>query len=178
MTVWPETLSASSSQLFSCRPTFPSENKTVCWCKDIQQNDTKHNGSRHKKKSFCFFMCHFAIDIESLRNWLLKVCYVTPTRAHLPRLLFLLRPLTVLIKQTRQAVCTIKQSILLRCLCILWNGFLVKWVPGRGLERRESGKTVLHLQIISILISYIITIIINFLNYYLKKKENHPSKNW
>ncbi len=31
---------------------------------------------------------------------------------------FLLRPLTVLMKQTRQAVCAIKQSILLRCLCV------------------------------------------------------------
>ncbi len=37
---------------------------------------------------------------------------------HLPRhfLLFLLQPLTVLMKQTKQAVCAIKQSILLRCL--------------------------------------------------------------
>ncbi len=31
---------------------------------------------------------------------------------------FLLRPLTVLMKQTRQAVRTIRQSILLRCLCL------------------------------------------------------------
>jgi hypothetical protein len=29
---------------------------------------------------------------------------------------FLLQPLTVLIEQTRQVVCTVKQSILLRCL--------------------------------------------------------------
>jgi hypothetical protein len=34
--------------------------------------------------------------------------------------------------------------------------FLVKRVPGRGLEQRESDKTVLYLQIIIILISYII----------------------
>jgi len=56
------------------------------------------------------------IDIESLQNRLLKVCYVLATSASLPRLLFLLRPLAVLMKQTRQAVCTVKQSILLRCL--------------------------------------------------------------
>jgi hypothetical protein len=31
---------------------------------------------------------------------------------------FLLRPLKVLMKQTRQAVCTIKQSIILRCLWV------------------------------------------------------------
>jgi hypothetical protein len=35
--------------------------------------------------------------------------------------------------------------------------FLVKQIPGHGLEQRESGKTVLYpLIIISILISYII----------------------
>jgi hypothetical protein len=34
--------------------------------------------------------------------------------------------------------------------------FLVKLVPGRGREQRESEKTVLYLQIIIILISYII----------------------
>jgi hypothetical protein len=58
------------------------------------------------------------IDIGSLQNRLLKVCYVPATSASLPRLLFLLRPLTVLMKQTRQVVCDIKQSILLRCLCL------------------------------------------------------------
>ncbi len=47
---------------------------------------------------------------------LLKVCYVPVTCASLPRLLFLLQPLTVLMKQTRRAVCAIKQYILLRCL--------------------------------------------------------------
>ncbi len=31
---------------------------------------------------------------------------------------FLLRPFTVLMMQTRQAVCTVKQSIISRCLCI------------------------------------------------------------
>ncbi len=58
----------------------------------------------------------FTIDIESLQNRLLKVCYVPPTSASLPRLLFLLHPLTVLMKQTRQAVFAIKQYLLLRCL--------------------------------------------------------------
>ncbi len=60
------------------------------------------------------------IDIKSLQNRLLKVCYVPATSACLPRVSFLfsflfllLRPLTVLMKQTRQAVCTIKQSIFL-----------------------------------------------------------------
>ncbi len=56
------------------------------------------------------------IDIESLQNRLLKVCYVPATSASLPRLSFLfyfifllLRPLTVLMKQTRW----LKQSIFL-----------------------------------------------------------------
>ncbi len=47
---------------------------------------------------------------------LLKVCYVPATSAGLSRLLFMRWPLTVLMKQTRQAVNTFKQSILLRCL--------------------------------------------------------------
>jgi len=54
----------------------------------------------------------WVIDIESLQNRLLKVCYVPATSAGLPRL-FLLGPL---MKQTRQAVRAIKQSVLLRCL--------------------------------------------------------------
>ena len=59
------------------------------------------------------------IDIESLQNRLLKVCYVPANSAGLNRLLFfLLRPFTVLMKQTRQAVLAINQSILLRCLWI------------------------------------------------------------
>ncbi len=58
------------------------------------------------------------IDIESLQNRLHKVCYVPVTSAGLNGLLFfsfLLRPLTVLMKQTRQVVGAVKQSILLRC---------------------------------------------------------------
>jgi hypothetical protein len=58
-----------------------------------------------------------SIDIKSLQNRLLKVCYVSATSADLNRLLFFsLRPLTVLIKQKRQAVHAKKQSIVLRCL--------------------------------------------------------------
>jgi hypothetical protein len=56
------------------------------------------------------------IDIESLQNRLLKFCYVPTTSTGLNRLLFLMRLLTVLMKQTRQALCAVKQSILLRCL--------------------------------------------------------------
>jgi hypothetical protein len=47
------------------------------------------------------------IDIKR-KNRLLKVCYVPATSARLQRLLFLLQPLTVLMKQTRQAVHAIK----------------------------------------------------------------------
>jgi hypothetical protein len=64
----------------------------------------------------------FPIDIECLQNRLFKICCVPVTSASPPRVsfffsfLFLLQwPFTVLIKQTRQAVCEIKQSIL-RCL--------------------------------------------------------------
>jgi len=52
------------------------------------------------------------------KNRLLKVCYVPATSARLPRVLFsfLMWPLTVLMKQTRQVRHAIEQSILLRCL--------------------------------------------------------------
>jgi hypothetical protein len=58
------------------------------------------------------------IDIESLQNRLLRVGYVPTTSTGLNRLFsfLLLRPLTVLMKETRQAIRAIKQSILLRCL--------------------------------------------------------------
>jgi hypothetical protein len=56
------------------------------------------------------------IDIKSPQSRLLKVCYVPTTSAGLNRVLFLLQPLTVLMKQTRQVVCAIKQPILLRRL--------------------------------------------------------------
>jgi hypothetical protein len=61
-----------------------------------------------------------AIDIESLQNRLLKVCYVPATSAGLPRVSFffsflflLLQHLTVLMKQSRQAVNAVKQSTFL-----------------------------------------------------------------
>jgi hypothetical protein len=56
--------------------------------------------------------------ISKVQNRLLMVCYVPATNAGLSRLLFLFLqwPFIVLMKQTRQAVHTFKQSILLRCL--------------------------------------------------------------
>jgi hypothetical protein len=73
-----------------------------------------------KVNKYCFLNVLWqqveTIDIKSLQNRSLKVCYVPATSASLPKLLFLLRPLAVLMKQTRQAVRAIKQSILLRCL--------------------------------------------------------------
>jgi hypothetical protein len=59
--------------------------------------------------------------MKSLQNRLPKVCYVPATIAGLLRLLFLfLRwPLTVLMRQTRQAVRAFMQPILLRCLCYM-----------------------------------------------------------
>jgi hypothetical protein len=54
-----------------------------------------------------------------VHNRLLKVCYVPTTSASLSRLLFLFFlqwPLTVLMKQTRQAVHAFKQPSLLICL--------------------------------------------------------------
>jgi hypothetical protein len=60
------------------------------------------------------------MDMESLQNRLLKVCYVPATSVSLPRVSFffsflflLLQPLRVLINQTRQAVSAIKQFIFL-----------------------------------------------------------------
>ncbi len=60
-----------------------------------------------------------SIDIER-KNGLLKVCYVPASSATFLAFspFFLMWPLTVLIKQTRQTVRAIKQSILLRCI---WN---------------------------------------------------------
>jgi hypothetical protein len=71
---------------------------------------------------FCFGT---TIDIESLQNRLLKVCYVPTTSTKFSRLLFYGGggwgggwPLTVPMKQTRQAVRAFKQSILLRFLWV------------------------------------------------------------
>ncbi len=57
------------------------------------------------------------IDIER-KFRLLKVCYMHTTSTTF-QVVFLLRPLTVLIRQTRMAVCVINPSIYLRCL---WFG--------------------------------------------------------
>ncbi len=60
--------------------------------------------------------CEINIDIERHKNRLLKFCYVPATSTAHNRLLFfsfLLQPFTVLMKQTRQSVCTVKQSIFL-----------------------------------------------------------------
>jgi hypothetical protein len=85
------------------------------------------------------------IDIESLQNGLLEVCYVPTTSADLPRVSFffsflflLLQALAVLMKQTRQAVRTVKQSIFLdvygwrpiyiRCLWLIpFNSFFLSF---------------------------------------------------
>jgi hypothetical protein len=65
--------------------------------------------------------CMYPSQKSSLHNRLLNVCYVPATSTCLNRLLFffLLQPLTVLMKQTRQAVRAVKQSILLRCLWLV-----------------------------------------------------------
>jgi hypothetical protein len=56
------------------------------------------------------------------------VCYVPAISTGLSSLLFLRCPLTVLMKQTRQAVCTFKQSILLRCLwCRILISLFLMW---------------------------------------------------
>jgi hypothetical protein len=63
------------------------------------------------------------MDIDFKRKYrLLKVYYVPATRSKFLAyfLSFLLWPLTLLMRQTKQAVCTINQSIFLRCLCV-WN---------------------------------------------------------
>ncbi len=53
------------------------------------------------------------IDINRCKNRLFKFCYVPATSAAHNRLLLLLRPFTVLMKQTKQAVRAVKQSIFL-----------------------------------------------------------------
>ncbi len=55
--------------------------------------------------------------------------------------------------------------------------FLVKRVPGWGLEQRESEKTVLYPQIIIILISYIIIKLLINENYPSRKREWNSFEN-
>jgi len=73
---------------------------------------------KSSNKLNCSVHLHWSVivvDIKSLQNRLLKVCCVPSTSTSLQRL-FLLQPLAVLMKQTRQSVHAINQSILLRCL--------------------------------------------------------------
>ncbi len=65
--------------------------------------------------------CGLFIDIKCLQNRLLNS--VPSFKSFI-----LLQQLTVLIKQTRQAVCTVKQSILFRCLwgCYSYSCILFK----------------------------------------------------
>jgi hypothetical protein len=76
----------------------------------------------------------------------LSFVYVPATSAAHNRPLFLLQPFTVLMKKTR----AVKQSIFLDVYAFvifsITKGlvFLVKQVPGRGPEQRESDKTVLY----------------------------------
>jgi hypothetical protein len=98
----------------------------------------------------------YNIDIKSLQNRLLKVCCVLKTSTCLPRLLFifLLWPITVLIKQTRQAILVIKQSIFLRCL---WSskmphsGRLPALTQTTRVEKLAKGK---HSSLLRTLVNY------------------------
>ncbi len=88
----------------------------------------------------------WTIDIESLQNRLLKVCYVPATSAGLLRVSFffsflflLLRPLTLLMKQTRQAVRAIKQSIFLDVYG------MDKFQLGRGFESVSGCVHAMHM---------------------------------
>ncbi len=102
----------------------------------------------------------YPIDIKSLQNRLLKVCYVPATSARLPRVRFfffflflLLQPLTVLIKQTRQAVHAVKQSVFLY-VYDLPRGFSTTFCPSVCISfafsawvllEPETNSTFLHL---------------------------------
>jgi hypothetical protein len=72
-----------------------------------------------------YFLSLFTIDIQSLQNILLNVCYVAATSTGLGRLLFFfaaaINTLTVLMKLTRQVVCAVKQSIFLDVYAFLLN---------------------------------------------------------
>jgi hypothetical protein len=84
-------------------------------------------------------MAH-TIDIKSLQNRLLKVCYVPATSASLSRLLFLRWPFTVQMKQTRQAVPAFKQSILLRCLWHIPTALIVSLVMLLAAAKNAFGR--------------------------------------
>jgi hypothetical protein len=69
------------------------------------------------------------------KSRLFKVCCVSATRATFLAFLsfFLLGPLTKLMKQTKQAVCAIKQFILLRC----------QWTPLKEPIRQQQLSSIL-----------------------------------
>jgi hypothetical protein len=85
---------------------------------------------------------------------LLKFCYVPATNATSSKAfsLCLLRSLTVLMKQTRQAVCTIKQSILLRCLWLYMT-----WLF--GYKHRHLRKIDLLMAHTACLVGFVSTVI-------------------
>ncbi len=70
--------------------------------------------------------CFVTIDIERKQNRLLKVCYVPATSVASSEAFSLMHSITVLMRQTRQAVCAINQSTFLRCLCLLLRA-TYKW---------------------------------------------------
>ncbi len=121
----------------------------------------------------------FAItpQISKDKNRLLKVCCVPATSASLPRL-FLLRPLTVLMKQTRQAVRAIKQSILLGCLwlpCGLTyldhlGRYYTNWNKPNCVHRHQSNIVCLTAQ------STCLVCFINSVNGHSKKKKKKGKK--
>jgi len=84
------------------------------WSRDPQIIKFWNENLNHR----CLQILQKSIDIER-KTRLLKVCNVPATSATFLAffLFFLLWPLTVLMRQTRQAVCDINQSIFIRCLC-------------------------------------------------------------
>ncbi len=94
----------------------------LCFVGKFQRHNMKIiHARKHRYINIDIIVCaqrEQGIDIESLQNRLLKVCYVPATSSGLSRLffLFLRWPLTVLMKQTRQAVRAFKQSTILRCI--------------------------------------------------------------
>ncbi len=94
------------------------------WSPVVSSRFSPQFSSVSQLKHYFSFICFCAfvhrqwrerIDIERLKNRLLKFCYVPVSSAAHNRLLFfsfLLWPFTVLMKQTMQAVHAIKQSII------------------------------------------------------------------
>ncbi len=131
-TAW-RTGNASSTFEFrelTVRSDAPFPGTESCWfgvrggTSKIEPKDFPSRFSVSEKNGLIFSQLWPAHRYRKSQNRLLKVCCVPATSTRLPRVsssfsfLFLLQwPLTVLIKQTRQAVCKIKQYIyILRCL--------------------------------------------------------------